>query len=68
MCTRIFRTTVSSILEAKKIRLSSYIENQHLQQSSRVPDNTFDQNKHGVYLNPCYKEFTGIIVSHKRNF
>ena len=54
------------LLEAKRIRMESSTENQHLDQCHTIPINGFDETKHGIYLEPCYKKFTGIIAPYKR--
>ena len=54
------------LLEAKRIRMESSTENQHLDQCHTVPINGFDETRHGIHLEPCYKKFTGVIAPHKR--
>ena len=54
------------VLEAKRIRMESSTENQHLDQCHTIPINGFDETRHSIHLEPCYKKFTGIIAPHKR--
>ena len=54
------------LVQAKKHRLKHSLANRHIQKSNNVPDNGLDVTRHGVQLEPCYKQFIAIFSSLNR--
>lgn len=51
---KLSETNKRRILEAKAVRESNISNHNHADQCSMVPEQ-FEDDEHGVHLNPCYK-------------